>query len=59
MNDAELDQAYTALCEMLARVGEPRSSLALAALSLALLSRQDSLNEALDLIQQAETASRD
>jgi hypothetical protein len=50
----ELDQAYTALAEATARVGEAKTPLFLATLALALLSRQDDVDEALALIAQAE-----
>lgn len=50
----DLDQAYTALAEASARVGEAKTPLFLATLALALLSRQDDVDEALALITQAE-----
>ena len=50
----DLDQAYTALAEAAARVGEAKTPLFLATLSLALLSRQADAGEALALIAQAE-----
>ena len=50
----ELDQAYTALAEATARVGEAKTPLFLATLALALLSRQADAAEALALIAQAE-----
>ena len=50
----DLDQAYTALAEAMARVGEARAPLLLATLALALLSRQPDAGEALALIAQAE-----
>lgn len=53
-NAGHLDQAYTALAEATARVGEARAPLFLATLSLALLSRQADAAEALALIAQAE-----
>ena len=49
-----LDQVYTALAEATARVGEVRAPLLLATLTLALLSRQPDVAEALALIAQAE-----
>lgn len=59
MNDAELDRAYTALCEMLARIGESRTALALAMICLSLISRQGSIGDVLGLIDKAEAASRE
>lgn len=50
----DLDQAYTALAEAAARVGEAKTPLFLATLALALLSRQADVAEALLLIAQAE-----
>lgn len=50
----ELDQAYTALAEATARVGEAKTPLFLATLALALLSRQTDVADALLLIAQAE-----
>jgi len=50
----DLDQAYTALAEATARVGEAKTPLFLATLALALLSRQTDVADALLLIAQAE-----
>lgn len=50
----DLDQAYTALAEATARVGEAKTPLFLATLALALLSREADIAEALLLIAQAE-----
>jgi len=50
----ELDQAYTALAEATARVGEAKTPLFLATLALALLSREADVADALLLIAQAE-----
>jgi hypothetical protein len=56
VNEDELDRCYTALCEMLARLGENRSTLALAMLSLALISRYENADEVLLLLQQTESS---
>lgn len=50
----DLDQAYTALAEATARVGEANTPLFLATLALALLSREADVADALLLIAQAE-----
>ncbi|CAM5796708.1 hypothetical protein [Rhizobacter fulvus] len=54
MTGDDLDRGYTALSEALGRVGEDRSALLLATLSLALLAREDDVQTVLDLIAQAE-----
>ena len=54
MTGDDLDRSYTALSEALGRVGEDRSALLLATLSLALLAREDDVQTVLDLIAQAE-----
>ncbi|KQW36476.1 hypothetical protein [Rhizobacter sp. Root404] len=54
MTGDDLDRSYTALSEALGRVGEDRSALLLATLSLALLAREDDVQSVLDLIAQAE-----
>jgi hypothetical protein len=56
MNEQDLDRCYTALCEMLARLGEERSRLALAAVSLSLISRAENAQDVLSLLERAETA---
>jgi len=53
----QLDQTYAALAEATARVGEAKAPLFLATLSLALLSRQTDVAQALALIAQAERLS--
>jgi hypothetical protein len=53
MTDADLDRSYTALCNALADVGEPRSALLLSMVCLALLARRDSADEVLPLIARA------
>lgn len=58
MTDTDLDTAYTALSQALARVGDDKASLFLATLSLALLARQPDANAVLPLIEQAERLSQ-
>jgi hypothetical protein len=58
MNSDDLDRSYTELCEALGRVGEDRSALLLATLSLALLAREDDTQLVLNLISQAERLAR-
>lgn len=53
MNDTDLDQSYTALCEALAEVGEARAPLFLAMACLSFMSRLDSAASALPLIANA------
>ena len=53
----QLDQTYAALAEATARVGEAKAPFFLATLSLALLSRQTDVAQALALIAQAERLS--
>ena len=57
MNSTELDTTYTALAEAIGRVGEANASLMLATLSLSLIAKLDSADEALALIKQAENLS--
>lgn len=59
MTDADLDTAYTALSHALGRVGEQRAPLLLAMLSLQLLSRLDSAEQALPLVANAEAQCAD
>jgi hypothetical protein len=54
MTGDDLDRSYTALSEVLGRVGDEKSALLLATLSLALLAREDDVQAVLDLIAQAE-----
>ncbi|NYT37457.1 hypothetical protein ERD78_11320 [Allopusillimonas soli] len=54
MTDRDLDKSYTALCEAVTRIGEHRAPLFLAMLALSLIARQDSADQALALIRQAE-----
>ena len=53
MHAEDLDRSYTALCKALERVGEERSELLLAMVSLALIARQGSAEEVLPIIQRA------
>jgi hypothetical protein len=57
MNPDDLDAAYTALSEALARVGEKRAPLFLSTLALALVARQPDAAAVLPLIDQAERLS--
>ena len=50
----DLDTTYTALAEALGRVGEEKSALLLATLSLSLLAREPDAARALALIEEAE-----
>ena len=59
MNSAELDTAYTALAEAIGRVGESHAQLMLATLSLSLIAKMESADEALALINQAEKLSKE
>jgi len=54
MNSTELETTYTALAQCIARVGETKTSLLLAALALDLLSRLPDADAALAHISQAE-----
>ena len=54
MTGDDLDRSYTALSEALGRVGDGKSALLLATLSLALLAREADVQTVLDLIAQAE-----
>lgn len=56
MTDADLDASYTALCQALAEVGEGRSQLLLAMLSLALLARSGCAADVLPLIAKARAS---
>ena len=50
MNEADLDRAYTALCQALGDVGPQRSELLLAMVSLALLARMPEAQEVIDIV---------
>lgn len=54
MNDAQIELTYTALAECIARVGQAKTSLLLATLSLELLTLQPDVEGALQHIRQAE-----
>jgi hypothetical protein len=54
MNDADLDQSYSALCEALAQVGQAQAPLLLSMLSLSLMSRFEHAAEVLPLIANAQ-----
>ena len=54
MSSDDLEVAYTALSEALGRVSTEHSGLLLATLSLALLARENDVEQALVLIAQAE-----
>ncbi|HEV7613887.1 MAG TPA: hypothetical protein VGO37_18555 [Steroidobacteraceae bacterium] len=54
MNANQVELIYTALAECIARVGETKTPLLLATLSLDLLSRQADADAALEHILQAE-----
>ena len=58
MTADDLDHAYTALSEALARAGEARAPLFLSTLALALVARQPDAAAVLPLIDQAERLSR-
>jgi hypothetical protein len=54
MTAPQLDQAYTALAEATARVGEDKATLFLATLALALITRQGDPAQAPAMIAHAE-----
>ena len=54
MDDTALTDTYTALAQAIARLGDERTPLFLATLSLALLARQADAGGATALIAQAE-----
>ena len=54
MTDTQLDLAYTALAEATARVGEAKAPLFLATLALALITRQNDVEQTLAVIAHAE-----
>lgn len=53
MNDADLDQSYSAVCEALTRVGEAQAPLFLSMLCLSLMSRFEHAEQVLPLIANA------
>ena len=54
MTDSDLDQAYTALCTAMAKVGEAQAPLFLSMVCLSLMSRFDEASEVLPLIANAQ-----
>lgn len=54
MNDADLDQAYTALCRALGDVGPERSELLLAMVCLGLIARSGEAAPVLELIARSQ-----
>ena len=54
MNEAELDQAYTALCRALGEVGPQRSELLLSMVCLALMARSERAGPVLELIERSQ-----
>jgi hypothetical protein len=58
MNEAQLEQTYTALAECIGRVGEDKTPLLLATLALDLLSQQPDAQAALAHILQAEQLAK-
>ena len=54
MTDSDLDQAYTALCTAMAKVGEAQAPLFLSMVCLSLMSRFDEAGEVLPLIANAQ-----
>lgn len=50
MTDDDLDRGYSALCEALASVGEPRAQLFLSMVCLALMARYERAEDVLPLI---------
>ena len=54
MTDSDLDQAYTALCTAMAKVGEAQTPLFLSMVCLSLMSRFDEASEVLPLIANAQ-----
>lgn len=51
MTDQDLDRSYTALCESLAAVGEPKAQLFLSMICLALMARFERADDVLALIR--------
>lgn len=59
MNEPDLDQTYTALCEALAGVGQAQAPLFLSIVCLSLISRMDNAQPVLALIASASAACQD
>jgi len=53
MNASDLDLTYTALCQAMTRLGEPKSGLFLARLAMLAITRLDDAGVALELIAAA------
>lgn len=51
MTDQDLDRSYTALCESLAAVGEPKAQLFLSMICLALMARFERADDVVALIR--------
>lgn len=54
MTDADLDQAYTALCTAMAKVGEAQTPLFLSMVCLSMMSRFEQADDVLPLIANAQ-----
>ncbi len=54
MNEQELDTLYTAMSETIGRIDPDKLHVFLSMLALSLLARHDSLDGAMQLLQQAE-----
>ena len=54
MTDADLDQAYTALCTAMAKVGQAQAPLFLSMVCLSMLSRFGQADDVLPLIANAQ-----
>ena len=59
MNDQDLDQCYSTLCNTLAEVGEVRAPLFLSMVCLSLMSRFGQADEVLPLIANARARCTD
>ena len=53
MTDIDLDRSYSALSQALTEVGQERAQLLLSMLCLALIARQDTVGEVLQVIDRA------
>ena len=59
MTDADLDQAYTALCTALGQVGQAQAPLFLSMLCLSMMTRFENANDVLPLIANAKARCDD
>jgi hypothetical protein len=59
MNPTDIDNAYTALANSIAAVGQAQENLFLATLCLSLVSQQTDLKRVLDDIVQAQRLTQD